>query len=160
MLNASSQRRETLTASSSSGSSCVAVVLVRWFQERCLLAAVCPLAPSLSWHPSCPSFPLSIYPSLLETGPPSNWVNESKVPLKSTNAAVISCAARLYLGSGEMYCQGRSVGCLEDSYLSCGLFLCFSISDCIERILVAGLCTDLVRGTKTVKETKNTGKVG
>lgn len=44
--------------------------------------------------------------------------------------------------------------------LSCGLFLCFSISDCKERILVAGLYTDLVRGTKTAKEKKEEEVVG
>lgn len=68
----------------SSGSSCVAAVLVRLFQERCLLAAVCP-PPFffLILASSCPSSHLSLYPSLFETGPPSDWVNESRVPLKA-----------------------------------------------------------------------------
>lgn len=49
--------------------------------------------------------------------------------------------------------MGRSVGGGDGGrLLTCGLFLCFSISDCKERILVAGWCTDLVRGTKTGKE--------
>lgn len=39
------------------------------------------------------------------------------------------------------------MGWLEDNYYPVG----FSISDCKERILVAGLYTDLVRGTKTEK---------
>lgn len=44
------------------------------------------------------------------------------------------------------------MGWLGDSYLSVGVFLRFSICDCKERILVAGWCTDLVRGTKTAKK--------
>lgn len=42
------------------------------------------------------------------------------------------------------------MGWLEDNYYPAGCFSVFSISDCKERILVAGLDTDLVRGTKTV----------
>lgn len=44
------------------------------------------------------------------------------------------------------------MGWLGDSYLSGGSFLHFSICDCKERILVAGWCTNLVRGTKTAKK--------
>lgn len=40
------------------------------------------------------------------------------------------------------------MGWLEDNYYPAG----FSISDCKERNLVAGLYTDLVRGTKTEKD--------
>lgn len=58
------------------------------------------------------------------------------------------------------------MGWLEDNYYPAGCFsgsfcvfcCCFSISDCKERILVAGLHTDLVRGTKTEKEKR--GKDG
>lgn len=60
--------------------------------------------------------------------------------------------AWLYFMLGETYCKGRSVGRFGGQLSSCGLFLCFSISDCKERILVAGLHTDLVRGTKTGKK--------
>ena len=52
------------------------------------------------------------------------------------------------------------MGWLGDSYLSGGLFLHFSICDCKERILVAGWCTDLVRGTKTAKKKKRGGGGG
>lgn len=50
------------------------------------------------------------------------------------------------------------MGRLGDSYLSGGLFLRFSICDCKERILVAGWCTDLVRGTKTAKKGVEIGR--
>lgn len=53
---------------SSSGSSCVTAVLC-WFQERCLLAATCPLTPSLSWHPLVHSFIFPfIHPSFAPNG--------------------------------------------------------------------------------------------
>lgn len=63
-----SHRRRSWPLFSSSGSSCVTAVLC-WFQERCLLAATCPLTPSLSWHPLVHSFILPfIHPSFAPNG--------------------------------------------------------------------------------------------
>lgn len=39
-------------------------------------------------------------------------------------------------------------------------FFFFFICDCKERILVAGWCTDLVRGTKTAREKKRRMEIG
>lgn len=61
------------------------------------------------------------------------------------------CGAWLYFVSGETYCRGRLVGVwwrTVSVLLRVGS-LFFSISDCKERILVAGWYADLVRGTKT-----------
>lgn len=72
---------------------------------------------------------------------------------------LLSLPALLGYISAETHCQGRSVGrCVEGNYhhpagcCSVCLFCCFSISDCKERTLVAGLYTHLVRGTKTERE--------
>lgn len=61
---------------------------------------------------------------------------------------------RSAVGAGRSV--GRSVGWLEDNYYPAG----FSISNCRERILVAGLYTDLVRGTKTKKGNKRQEGMG
>lgn len=103
--------------------------------EMPAVAAVCLRDLSSSWHPLIDSF---MFPSVLL---PSDWAITSRVPLWFP--ALLGCV--------WTYCQGWSVGWLGDSYLSGGLFLHFSICDCKERILVAGWCTDLVRGTKTAK---------
>ena len=42
-------------------------------------------------------------------------------------------------------------------FCCCCFFVVFFISDCKERILLAGLHTDLVRGTKTEKEKEEKG---
>lgn len=52
------------------------VVLVRWFRERCLLAAVCPLTPSLSWHPLVhPLIFLSIHLCSKRVLPLTGWMS-------------------------------------------------------------------------------------
>lgn len=64
----------------------VAAAVLCWFvgfrRGACSLP-VSPLTPPLSWHPLVHPF---IFPSIhlfLKTGPPSDWVNESRVPLKA-----------------------------------------------------------------------------
>ncbi len=119
---------------------------------RCCLSP-CPFFIRAS---SRPSILLSLFSPLLRTGPPSDWVNVSRVPLKVwcccnfLRGMVISCI-------GWNVLSGPVGGLVERQLLSCGLFLSFSISDCKERILVAGLNTDLVRGTKTAKEKRGGG---
>lgn len=110
---------------------CCYVVLV--FQERCLPSL---LFVSVTFLP--PGILSFMFPSVLL---PSDWAITLRVPLWFP--ALLGCV--------WTYCQGWSVGWLGDSYLSGGLFLHFTICDCKERILVAGWCTDLVRGTKTAK---------
>lgn len=89
-----------------------------WFQERpaCCRSSPHPFFILLSIRSS---FHLSICYS--KTVPPSDWVNESRVPLKA------SCCCS-FLRCSVIFCirAGRSVGGLVGGQLlSCGLFLCF-----------------------------------
>lgn len=125
----------------------VCAVLVRWFEERCL-ACRRPLTPALILASSCPSIYLSIYPSLLKTGPFSDCVNKSRVPLKASCCCnFLRCLVIFRIRAGR-WVGWRTIIILR--VVSLFFFFFFSISDCKERILVAGLNTDLVRGTKTV----------
>lgn len=62
------------------------LLLLRWvggvFLPGETTCRLCPLNSSSILASSRPSFRLSIHPSLLQTGPPSDWVSESRVPLK------------------------------------------------------------------------------
>lgn len=73
---------------------------------------------------SCPSIHLSIYPSLLETGPPSDWVNESRVPLKASRCCnFLRCLVTFCIRWDVL--SGPVGGWVGGQLLSCGLFLCF-----------------------------------
>lgn len=145
---------------SSSGSSCAAVLC--WFGGLRRDASLLLLSPYPPPSPCHPGILLSIYSSfnvsIFARNGSCLWlcVNKSRVPLKA------SCCCN-FLRCLVTFCirwdilSGPVGGLVGGQLLSCGLFLCFfcccfSISDCKERILVAGLHTDLVRGTKTEKE--------